>query len=88
MSSPADPSGTLPLRTSRPPVSGPPAPRPRTLGLSRRVDEAPPQLYFLVSAAFHYLGPSFAVLLFARLPVLGVAWLRIASAAVIDTSRG
>jgi inner membrane transporter RhtA len=32
---------------------------------------------------FHYLGPSFAVLLFARVPVLGVAWLRIASAAVI-----
>ena len=32
---------------------------------------------------FHYLGPSFAVLLFAHVPVLGVAWLRIASAAVI-----
>ncbi|MEA2211917.1 MAG: inner rane transporter RhtA [Solirubrobacteraceae bacterium] len=32
---------------------------------------------------FHYLGPSFAVLLFARVPVLGVAWLRVASAAVI-----
>ncbi len=32
---------------------------------------------------FHYLGPSFAVLLFARVEVLGVAWLRIASAAVI-----
>ena len=32
---------------------------------------------------FHYLGPSFAVLLFARVDVLGVAWLRIASAAVI-----
>jgi inner membrane transporter RhtA len=37
----------------------------------------------VVSAVFHYLGPSFAVLLFARVPVLGVAWLRIASAAVI-----
>ena len=37
----------------------------------------------MVSATFHYLGPSFAVLLFARLPVLGVAWLRIASAAAI-----
>jgi inner membrane transporter RhtA len=34
-----------------------------------------------VSALFHYLGPSFAVLLFARVDVLGVAWLRIASAA-------
>ncbi len=32
---------------------------------------------------FHYLGPSFAVLLFARVHVLGVAWLRIASAAVV-----
>ena len=43
----------------------------------------PPQLYFVVSAVFHYLGPAFAVLLFARVDVLGVAWLRIASAAVI-----
>lgn len=49
----------------------------------RRAVQAPPQLYFVVSAAFHYLGPSFAVLLFARMPVLGVAWLRIASAAAI-----
>ena len=43
----------------------------------------PPHVYFVVSAVFHYLGPSFAVLLFARVQVLGVAWLRIASAAVI-----
>ena len=43
----------------------------------------PPQLYFVVSAVFHYLGPAFAVLLFARVDVLGVAWLRIASAAVL-----
>lgn len=54
---------------------------PRPLG--RRIEAAPPHLYFLVSATFHYLGPSFAVLLFARVQVLGVAWLRIASAAVI-----
>ena len=40
-------------------------------------------LYFVVSAVFHYLGPAFAVLLFARVDVLGVAWLRIASAALI-----
>jgi inner membrane transporter RhtA len=39
--------------------------------------------YFLVSAVFHYLGPAFAVLLFARVDVLGVAWLRIASAALV-----
>ena len=43
----------------------------------------PPHLYFVVSAVFHYLGPAFAVLLFARVDVLGVAWLRIASAAVV-----
>jgi inner membrane transporter RhtA len=44
---------------------------------------APPEAYFVVSAIFHYLGPAFAVLLFARVEVLGVAWLRIASAALI-----
>src|SRR5436190_1456531 len=43
----------------------------------------PPSAYFVGSAIFHYLGPSFAVLLFARVQPLGVAWLRIASAAVI-----
>jgi inner membrane transporter RhtA len=43
----------------------------------------PPHVYFLVSAVFHYLGPAFAVLLFARVDVLGVAWLRIVSAAVV-----
>jgi inner membrane transporter RhtA len=43
----------------------------------------PPQLYFVVSAIFHYLGPAFAVLLFAWVEPLGVAWLRIASAALI-----
>jgi inner membrane transporter RhtA len=43
----------------------------------------PPHAYFVISAVFHYLGPSFAVLLFARVEVLGVAWLRIASAALI-----
>ncbi len=48
-----------------------------------RVDAVPPQAYFVGSAVFHYLGPSFAVLLFARVDVLGVAWLRIASAAAI-----
>ena len=46
-------------------------------------DRVPPQLYFVVSAVFHYLGPAFAVLLFVRVDVLGVAWLRIASAALI-----
>lgn len=41
------------------------------------------RLPFLVSAVFHYLGPAFAVLLFARVDVLGVAWLRIAAAALV-----
>ena len=55
-------------------------------GISKRDGAAtrlPPHAYFVVSATFHYLGPSFAVLLFARVPVLGVAWLRIASAALV-----
>jgi inner membrane transporter RhtA len=43
----------------------------------------PPHAWFLVSAVFHYLGPAFAVLLFDRVAVLGVAWLRIASAALV-----
>src|SRR5258708_2575471 len=47
------------------------------------VDRTPPHAFFMVSAVFHYLGPSFAVLLFAHVGVLGVAWLRIASAAAI-----
>lgn len=51
--------------------------------VQQRIRTAPPDLCFLFSATFHYLGPSFAVLLFMRVEVLGVAWLRIASAAVI-----
>jgi inner membrane transporter RhtA len=46
-------------------------------------ERAPPQLYFLVSAAFHYLGPASAVLLFGHVAPLGVAWLRISTAAVV-----
>lgn len=48
-----------------------------------RPARVPPHAYFVVSAVFHYLGPAFAVLLFAHVNVLGVAWLRIASAAVV-----
>jgi len=48
-----------------------------------RVDRVPPHMFFLVSAIFHYLGPAFAVLLFAQVTVLGVTWLRIASAASV-----
>jgi inner membrane transporter RhtA len=43
----------------------------------------PPHVYFAVSAVFHYLGPAFAVLLFARVGPLGTAWLRIAAAAAV-----
>jgi inner membrane transporter RhtA len=43
----------------------------------------PPHVFFICSAVFHYLGPAFAVLLFAHLAPLGVAWLRIASAAAV-----
>ncbi|HET6158134.1 MAG TPA: EamA family transporter [Dongiaceae bacterium] len=52
------------------------------LAITHRI---PPHALFVVSAIFHYLGPSFAVLLFAAIEPLGVAWLRIASAAVVFT---
>jgi inner membrane transporter RhtA len=51
--------------------------------LGNQLDGLPPLTFFLVSAIFHYLGPSLAVLLFARIDVLGVAWFRIATAAVV-----
>jgi inner membrane transporter RhtA len=54
------------------------APRGRSLAMT-----LPPEAFFIVSAVFHYLGPAFAVLLFSEVDVLGVAWLRIASAALI-----
>jgi inner membrane transporter RhtA len=50
---------------------------------TRAAHAVPPHAWFAVSAVFHYLGPSFAVLLFPAIGVLGVAWLRIASAAAI-----
>jgi inner membrane transporter RhtA len=49
----------------------------------QRIVATPPELYFVVSAVFHYLGPSFAVLLFARVDPLGVTLLRIASAGLV-----
>jgi len=54
-----------------------------TSAAGRALTRLPPTSYFVVSAVFHYLGPSFAVLLFAHVSVLGVAWLRIASAAAV-----
>jgi inner membrane transporter RhtA len=50
---------------------------------SLAADRVPPHAYFVVSAVFHYLGPAFAVMLFASVAPLGVAWLRIASAAIV-----
>lgn len=50
------------------------------LGIIHRV---PAHAYFFVSALFHYLGPAFAVVLFSRVAPLGVAWLRIATAAAV-----
>jgi inner membrane transporter RhtA len=50
----------------------------------QRTGVTPPALGAVVlGATFHYLGPSFAVLLFAHVTAPGVAWLRLASAAVV-----
>jgi inner membrane transporter RhtA len=51
--------------------------------IANAVGTMPPASFFVASSVFHYLGPSLAVLLFAHVAVLGVAWLRIASAAVV-----
>jgi inner membrane transporter RhtA len=59
------------------PVTTPPRPE-------ADVAVTPPALGAVVlGATFHYLGPSFAVLLFVHVDALGVAWLRLASAAVV-----
>ncbi len=57
--------------------------------INRAAEAIPPHAWFGVSAVFHYLGPSFAVLLFPAVGVLGVAWFRIAAAAgVLPPSPG
>lgn len=60
-----------------------PDPHERAESATGRVARVPPHAYFMVSAIFHYLGPAFAVLLFVRVEALGVAWLRIAAAALV-----
>ncbi len=55
----------------------------KKLTFTNAAETLPPHAWFGVSAVFHYLGPSFAVLLFPSIGVLGVAWLRIAAAAAI-----
>ena len=56
---------------------------PSKMTFTKAAHRVPPHAWFGVSAVFHYLGPSFAVLLFPAVGVFGVAWMRIASAAVI-----
>jgi inner membrane transporter RhtA len=55
----------------------------RSRFVAARHRRVPGPAFFVGSAVFHYLGPSFAVLLFARVEPLGVAWLRIVSAAIV-----
>jgi inner membrane transporter RhtA len=55
------------------------APTVGGLGLAGRL---PPQSLFVLGAISQYLGSAVAVLLFARVPAAGVAWLRVLSAAV------
>jgi inner membrane transporter RhtA len=57
--------------------------KPMTRERAHMARPVPPEAFFICSAIFHYLGPAFAVLLFTRVDVLGVAWLRIASAAAV-----
>jgi inner membrane transporter RhtA len=55
----------------------------RRARLARLAVNAPPEGFFVGSAIFHYLGPAFAVLLFVLVEPLGVAWIRIATAALV-----
>lgn len=52
-------------------------------GLDRAAKAVPPHAWFGVSAVSRYLGPAFAVLLFPVVGVLGIAWFRIATAALV-----
>ena len=57
-------------------------PPPSKSPLNRSAEVVPSHAWFGISAIFHYLGPSFAVLLFPAIGVLGVAWFRITAAAL------
>lgn len=75
------------MATAAPTDPGAVTPAPaRTPALLAQAGRLPPMSFFLISAIFHYLGPSLAVLLFAHVAVLGVMWLRIASAAAVFTA--
>src|SRR5215471_18571362 len=67
----------MPATDARACRASPPGP------VARTVSRLPPTSFFLTSAVFHYLGPSLAALLFVHVAALGVAWLRIISAAVV-----
>lgn len=56
---------------------------PETSAAVPLAQRLPPQPFFVISAVFHYLGPACAVLLFGAVEVLGVAWLRIVTAALV-----
>lgn len=49
------------------------------LGLAGRI---PPQSLFVLGALSQYIGSALAVLLFAKVPAAGVAWLRVLAAAI------
>jgi inner membrane transporter RhtA len=52
------------------------------------LDRLPPQALFVMAAISQYVGAALAVLLFAKVPAAGVAWLRVlASAAVLVAWR-
>ena len=53
---------------------------PHRTGLLWRV---PPQALFITGAVTQYVGSSLAVLLFAKVPAAGVAWLRVVAAAAV-----
>ena len=65
------------------PVFSHTSPQQPQMSFEVRSEALPAHLYFVVSAVFHCLGPAFAVLLFTRVDLLGVAWIRIASAALV-----
>jgi inner membrane transporter RhtA len=82
----------VPVSIAAPGTGGPPETAVDRGGGARRIapsratpltDRLPPHAWFVGSAVFHYLGPAFAVLLFARVGPLGTGWLRIAAAALV-----
>jgi inner membrane transporter RhtA len=61
---------------------------PRTPPAGGALDRLPPQALFVLGATSQYVGAALAVLLFAKVPAAGVAWLRVvASAAVLVAWR-